>query len=83
MRRSGAASRRSRFRVGLATVQGEGISHAMVVPTMLARVVEHLGAADAGCGGLRSLAYGGARMPATVLERALRAFGCCGVSVRS
>jgi acyl-CoA synthetase (AMP-forming)/AMP-acid ligase II len=46
----------------------------MVVPTMLARVVEHLGEAAADCGGLRSLAYGGARMPATVLERALRAF---------
>ena len=27
----------------LDTVQGEGITHAMVVPTMLARVVEHLG----------------------------------------
>jgi acyl-CoA synthetase (AMP-forming)/AMP-acid ligase II len=56
------------------TVRGEGISHAMVVPTMLARVVEHLGDAGAGCEGLRSLAYGGARMPVTVLERALAAF---------
>jgi acyl-CoA synthetase (AMP-forming)/AMP-acid ligase II len=58
----------------LDTVRGEGISHAMVVPTMLARVVEHLGDAPAGCDGLRSLAYGGARMPVTVLERALAAF---------
>jgi acyl-CoA synthetase (AMP-forming)/AMP-acid ligase II len=58
----------------LATVRDEAVSHAMVVPTMLARVVEHLGEAAADCGGLRSLAYGGARMPATVLERALRAF---------
>jgi acyl-CoA synthetase (AMP-forming)/AMP-acid ligase II len=58
----------------LDTVRGEGISHAMVVPTMLARVVEHLGDAGADCGGLRSLAYGGARMPITVLERALAAF---------
>ncbi len=58
----------------LDTVRGEGISHAMVVPTMLARVVEHLGDAPAGCEGLRSLAYGGARMPITVLERALAAF---------
>jgi acyl-CoA synthetase (AMP-forming)/AMP-acid ligase II len=58
----------------LDTVRGEGISHAMVVPTMLARVVEHLGSDPAGCDGLRSLAYGGARMPVTVLERALAAF---------
>jgi acyl-CoA synthetase (AMP-forming)/AMP-acid ligase II len=57
----------------LDTVQGEAITHAMVVPTMLARVVEHLDGAAA-CDSLRSLAYGGARMPATVLERALHAF---------
>ena len=48
----------------------------MVVPTMLARVVEHLG--DGATGRpprrLRSLAYGGARMPVSVLERALGAF---------
>ena len=58
----------------LDTVRGEGISHAMVVPTMLARVVEHLGDAPAACGTLRSLAYGGSRMPVTVLERALATF---------
>jgi acyl-CoA synthetase (AMP-forming)/AMP-acid ligase II len=58
----------------LDTVRGEGITHAMVVPTMLARVVEHLDGGDGGCDSLRSLAYGGARMPATVLERALRSF---------
>jgi acyl-CoA synthetase (AMP-forming)/AMP-acid ligase II len=59
----------------LATVRDEGITHAMVVPTMLARVVELLGTDDAACPTLRSLAYGGARMPVTVLERALAAFG--------
>jgi acyl-CoA synthetase (AMP-forming)/AMP-acid ligase II len=58
----------------LSTVRTEGISHAMVVPTMLARVVEHLGAEPSACGTLRSLAYGGARTPITVLERALVAF---------
>jgi acyl-CoA synthetase (AMP-forming)/AMP-acid ligase II len=47
----------------------------MVVPTMLARVVDHLGeGAAADVPTLRSLAYGGARMPATVLEAALSAF---------
>jgi acyl-CoA synthetase (AMP-forming)/AMP-acid ligase II len=59
----------------LRTVRDEGITHAMVVPTMLARVVDHLGpGADAATPTLRSLAYGGARMPVSVLERALVAF---------
>jgi acyl-CoA synthetase (AMP-forming)/AMP-acid ligase II len=62
-------------RVWLDNVRGEGITNAMVVPTMLARVVELLGdGVNAETPTLRSLAYGGARMPVTVLERALRAF---------
>lgn len=57
------------------TVRAEGITHAMVVPTMLARVVDELGeGSPAGTPTLRSLAYGGARMPARVLESALAAF---------
>jgi acyl-CoA synthetase (AMP-forming)/AMP-acid ligase II len=59
----------------LTTVRTEGITNAMVVPTMLARVVDQLG--DGGLDStptLRSLAYGGARMPISVLERALVAF---------
>ncbi len=59
----------------LATVRDEGITHAMVVPTMLARVVELLGDGEtAATPTLCSLAYGGARMPVAVLERALAAF---------
>jgi acyl-CoA synthetase (AMP-forming)/AMP-acid ligase II len=59
----------------LETARREQVTHALVVPTMLARVVEHLGdAPDAGLPTLRSLAYGGARMPATVIERALNLF---------
>jgi acyl-CoA synthetase (AMP-forming)/AMP-acid ligase II len=60
----------------LQTVRDEGITNAMVVPTMLARVVDCLDAndGDAAVTTLRSLAYGGARMPITVLERALLAF---------
>ena len=58
----------------LDAVRSEGITNAMLVPTMLARVVEHLGGAPADCPTLRSLAYGGARMPISVLERALAAF---------
>jgi acyl-CoA synthetase (AMP-forming)/AMP-acid ligase II len=59
----------------LECVRTEQISHALIVPTMLARITEYLGdAADAEVPTLRSLAYGGARMPLPVLERALRAF---------
>ncbi len=59
----------------LTMVRTEGITHAMVVPTMLARVVEQLGDGEpATTPTLRSLAYGGARMPISVLERALVAF---------
>ena len=60
----------------LKTVREEGITNAMVVPTMLARVVDCLDSGDgeANTRTLRTLAYGGARMPITVLERALIAF---------
>ncbi|MEU5346817.1 fatty acid--CoA ligase family protein, partial [Streptomyces sp. NPDC020766] len=68
----------------LATVRRERVTHAMLVPTMLARVVDHMDHIDDvdhvvdGSGAqaptLRSLAYGGARTPRTVIERALRAF---------
>jgi acyl-CoA synthetase (AMP-forming)/AMP-acid ligase II len=58
----------------LEAVRDEGITSAMVIPTMLARIVEHLGGAPADVPTLRSLAYGGARMPPSVLERALAAF---------
>ncbi len=60
--------------VWLGLVRGEGITNAMLVPTMLARVVEHLDGKPADCPSLRHLAYGGSRMPITVLERALDAF---------
>jgi acyl-CoA synthetase (AMP-forming)/AMP-acid ligase II len=56
----------------LATVRRERVTHAMVVPTMLARIVAELEAGDSGVPGLRSLAYGGARTPRPVLESALR-----------
>jgi acyl-CoA synthetase (AMP-forming)/AMP-acid ligase II len=52
----------------------EGVSSAMLVPTMLARIVEHLGATPAQVPSLRSLAYGGSRLPQPVLERALQLF---------
>jgi acyl-CoA synthetase (AMP-forming)/AMP-acid ligase II len=62
----------------LATVRREGVTHALLVPTMLARVVAAVPGGDAGTPTLRSLAYGGARMPLPVLEQALRVFPCTG-----
>ncbi|MHC5257780.1 class I adenylate-forming enzyme family protein [Streptomyces sp. UC4497] len=59
----------------LDTVRRERVTHAMLVPTMLARIVEEVPeGTDAGVPTLRSLAYGGARAPRTVVEKALRAF---------
>jgi acyl-CoA synthetase (AMP-forming)/AMP-acid ligase II len=51
----------------------ERVTHAMVVPTMLARVVAELQThPEKQPTALRSLAYGGARMPPSVLEQALK-----------
>lgn len=58
----------------LETVRSERITNAMLVPTMLVRIVEELGGEPSGITHLRSLAYGGARMPGHVLEAALLAF---------
>ena len=59
----------------LKIANAEAVTHAMVVPTMLARIVDRLGdatdASEPALPALRSLAYGGARMPSSVVERAL------------
>src|SRR5579871_2619807 len=54
----------------LDAVREEEVTSAMVVPTMLARIVESEG--DQSVPSLRSLSYGGAPMPAALIERALR-----------
>lgn len=57
------------------TVADEGVTQALVVPTMLARIVEHLDDTGVTRGpGLRSIAYGGAPMPSRIIERALEIF---------
>lgn len=58
----------------LQTIRDEGISHAMVVPTMLSRIVEVLDGQPADVPTLRSLSYGGSKMSDRVLRTALRAF---------
>lgn len=53
------------------TVRRAGITHAMLVPTMLARVADALDGDTDGLPTLRTLAYGGSRMPPTVLQRVM------------
>jgi acyl-CoA synthetase (AMP-forming)/AMP-acid ligase II len=62
----------------LRLVRDESVTTAMVVPTMLARVLEVLGDGTADVPSLGLISYGGARMPRPVLERALTAFGSAG-----
>ena len=54
----------------LRTVRDEEVTSAMVVPTMLARIIDS--DEDRSVPTLRSLSYGGAPMPAALIERALR-----------
>ncbi|HEY3717894.1 MAG TPA: fatty acid--CoA ligase family protein [Jatrophihabitantaceae bacterium] len=56
----------------LQTVNAERVTNAMLVPTMLARIVDELEAGNAAVPtSLRTLSYGGAKMSPSVLERAL------------
>lgn len=57
----------------------ERVTHAFVVPTMLSRIVEGLDDAEARkLASLRSIAYGGGRMPLELVVRALDLFPSCG-----
>jgi acyl-CoA synthetase (AMP-forming)/AMP-acid ligase II len=58
----------------LAAARQERVTHAFVVPTMLARIVDALGQTGADLPHLRSLSYGGGKMPLPVIERALELF---------
>jgi acyl-CoA synthetase (AMP-forming)/AMP-acid ligase II len=59
----------------LALARARGATHAFVVPTMLARIVQCMDAdPDLRVPTLRSISYGGARMAAPILERALELF---------
>jgi len=53
------------------TARDEKITHAMVVPTMLGRILDLLEKGGKALPDLRLLAYGGGRMPAPVIERVL------------
>ena len=60
----------------LRLLAAECITHAFVVPTMLVRIMDHLAtqAAAASFPALRAIAYGGGKMPASVIARALEVF---------
>ena len=53
------------------TALDEGITHAMVVPTMLGRILDAMEEMQVSLPALRHLAYGGGRMPVPTIERAL------------
>jgi len=59
-------------RVWVDLVRTEAVTHAMVVPTMLNRILDVVDQDGAGLPSLRALSYGGGPMPAVVIERALR-----------
>jgi acyl-CoA synthetase (AMP-forming)/AMP-acid ligase II len=52
-------------------VRQQSATHAMVVPTMLSRILDVVDADGAGLPSMRSLAYGGGPMPRPVVERAM------------
>ena len=54
------------------TAAREAITHAMLVPTMLGRVLDVMEKTGERLPALRALSYGGGRMPRAVIERALR-----------
>jgi acyl-CoA synthetase (AMP-forming)/AMP-acid ligase II len=53
------------------TAVSESITHAMVVPTMLGRILDVMAADGVELPALRHLSYGGGKMPVPVIERAL------------
>jgi fatty-acyl-CoA synthase len=55
----------------VALARDEQITHAMVVPTMLGRILDVVEREGTGLPHLRHLSYGGGRMPVSTIERAL------------
>jgi fatty-acyl-CoA synthase len=53
------------------SVRNENVTHAMVVPTMLGRILDILEIRGETLPSLRALSYGGGRMPASVIARAM------------
>ncbi len=56
------------------TVEGEHVTQAMVVPTMLGRILDYVDESGRDLSSLRHLSYGGGRMPVETVERAVKVF---------
>lgn len=54
------------------TVAAERVTQAMVVPTMLGRILDRVDVGDRDISSLRHLSYGGGRMPVETIERAIK-----------
>jgi acyl-CoA synthetase (AMP-forming)/AMP-acid ligase II len=61
-------------RAWLDAVRTERVTSAMVVPTMLARIIDETCDGPVDLPALQLISYGGSRMPRSVIERALRVF---------
>ncbi|MCE2511124.1 MAG: acyl--CoA ligase [Acidimicrobiia bacterium] len=61
-------------------VQAEGVTHAMLVPTMLARIVDALDRRGEALESVRFVSYGGGKSHRAVVERALELFPAAGFS---
>src|SRR5882757_3839176 len=63
-------------RTWLEACRGENVSNAFLVPTMLSRIVNHLSEQGEGANlpALRSIAYGGGKMPLSAIQRAMNLF---------
>jgi len=62
----------------LSTVVSEKVTHAMVVPTMLARIVEELDGEVLTTSTLQTLSYGGAKVSERIIRLALQTFPTTG-----
>jgi acyl-CoA synthetase (AMP-forming)/AMP-acid ligase II len=54
------------------TAREQAVTHAMVVPTMLGRILDVIEADGGGLPSMRSMSYGGGPMPTPVIERAMQ-----------
>ena len=61
-------------------VQAQGVTHAMLVPTMLARIVDALDRRGQTLESVRFVSYGGGKSHRAVVERALEVFPAAGFS---
>ena len=61
-------------------VRAEGVTHAMLVPTMLARIVDALDRRGEALESVRFVSYGGGKSHRAVVERALELFPAAGFS---